>query len=98
MEIDDSLQKAAREYLSDHRRDDIKNGIDLTILDAFKAGAQWKEKEMQSTINEVIKEYIDKGEKCYKASLGEKEELYWDGFKDCAVGIMGEMQKDNTLY
>lgn len=67
------------------------------FLEIFKACAKWQKEQIAK---KVVKQYADKGEKNYQDSVFESvgaaypQDVYWDGFRDCANGIIREL-KDN---
>ena len=71
---------------------------DAVSLSAFtriaRHFANWQKEKASS----IVKQYADKGEKNYQESVAEsigaayQQDVYWDGFRDCANGIKRELE------
>ena len=50
---------------------------------------------LKKEVIRIIKEYIDKGERCMEQSGEQKDDktyTFWDGFHNCAEGILREIK------
>lgn len=90
--INEDLNTAAKEYADNITE---KVGYKLQLRRAVVYGAKWQKKKASS----IVKQYADKGEKNYQDNINDvyEDEMassYWDGFRDCANGILRELKDE----
>jgi hypothetical protein len=72
----------------DDAREDYKEG--------FKAGAKYFYEQAEKDLLAIVKEYMEKGERCMQQSYEDREQgeyTFWDGFHNCAENILRELEK-----
>lgn len=72
-----------------------KTEVDFNLLPRgyFQLGYETAEKDVIA----LIKQYLEKGERCMKQSIDDGEgDIYtfWDGFHNCAENILRELEED----
>lgn len=100
---------SAEDYIKAYTRGCSNETVDgefeswMTVWGA-QAAVRLAREEVKNQIVNVVKQYIDKGVKCYEECLDEDDsesgydrsnEFYWDGFSDCAQAILKEIENKN---
>lgn len=59
------------------------------VVETFLAGYEQAEKDFMA----LVKQYIEKGERCMEQEGESQTYAFWDGFHNCAENILRELEE-----